>query len=107
MKASIRKSAFFVLLACAASAAFGQTSGAGTITGTVKDPAESSVPGATVVIRNTGTGIERPSQTNEVGIYVAPFVQPGHYEITVSKPGFAKMVRQDMTLQVGQTLTVD
>jgi hypothetical protein len=32
---------------------------------------------------------------------------PGAYEITVSKPGFTPIVRKDLNLQVGRTLTVD
>ena len=90
-----------------AGAALAQTSGAGTITGTVKDPSGATVPNAAVAIRNADTGVERSMQTNEVGIYVAPFLQPGHYEITVVKAGFAKIVRKDLTVQVGQTRTVN
>ena len=39
--------------------------------------------------------------------YFAPFLQPGRYEVTASKAGFAKVVRKDLTLDVGQTLTID
>ena len=38
---------------------------------------------------------------------MAPFMQPGSYEITATKAGFGKILRQNLTLQVGQTLTVD
>ena len=37
-------------------AVFAQNSGAGTITGTLTDPAGSVVPGAAVAVRNTNTG---------------------------------------------------
>src|SRR5882724_2025891 len=94
-------------LALLASSAFGQTSGSGTITGTLKDPSGAVVPGAAVTIRNTDTGIDRKTQTTEAGIYTATFLRPGHYEINVSKPGFSSVLRKDLTLQVGQTLTVD
>src|SRR5260370_31484899 len=107
MKAKAQIAAGLILLLCAAATAYGQTACAGTITGTVRDPSSAIVPGASVVVRNTDTGIERSLQTNEAGIYVAPFVQPRHYEITVSKAGFGKVVRQNLTLQVGQTLTID
>src|SRR4051812_22592659 len=106
LNSRVQKFALFAFLTCAG-AAFGQTSGAGTITGTVKDPSGSTVPGAAVSIKNTDTSSERSLQTNESGIYVATFVPPGHYEITTSKEGFAKVVRQALTLQVGQTLTID
>src|SRR5713226_6689204 len=94
-------------LALLAASAFGQTSGSGTITGTLKDPSGAVVPGAAVTIRNTDTSIDRKTQTTEAGIYTATFLRPGHYEINVSKPGFSSVLRKDLTLQVGQTLTID
>jgi len=60
-----------------------------------------------VTVKNVGTGVERPLTTNEAGLYVAQFVQPGVYEIAVSKAGFGKVLRPELPLQVGQTLTID
>ncbi len=96
-----------VLLAGSGAAAYAQTAGAGGITGTVTDATKAVVPDATVVIHNVDTGADRSVTTNGAGIYVAPFLQPGHYEVTASKPGFAKLVRPDLDLQVGQTMTID
>src|SRR5690348_11984951 len=84
-----------------------QTAGAGTITGVVTDPSGAAVPGATVVVKNTAMQTERTITSNEAGIYVAQFVQPGAYEVTISKAGFGKLVRTGVTVQVGQTLTVN
>jgi Carboxypeptidase regulatory-like domain len=95
-----------VLLSIAA-AAWAQTSGSGTISGTLTDPNGAVIPNATVTILNVDTGIERSLASNGAGLYTAPFLQPGHYQVTASKAGFSKIVRQDLTLQVGQTLTVD
>ena len=89
------------------SAAVAQTTGAGTITGTITDQSGSAVPGAAVVVHNTNTGTERALVTNAAGLYVAPFMQPSMYEITATKAGFGKILRKDLTLQVGQILTVD
>ncbi len=88
-------------------AAYGQAAGSGTITGTATDPQAAVVPDAAVRVHNTDTGIDRAVTTNGSGIYVAPFLAPGNYEVTISKPGLAKLVRKDLTLSVGQTLTVD
>jgi Carboxypeptidase regulatory-like domain/TonB dependent receptor len=96
-----------LMLALLSGAAFAQTTGSGTITGTLTDPSGAVVPGAEVSIRETDTGIERKTATNQAGIYSAAFLKPGHYEVTVTKAGFAKVVRTDLTLQVGQILTVD
>src|SRR5271170_4190599 len=86
---------------------FAQSAGSGTINGTVKDPAGAFVVSASVLIHSPATGINRPIETNADGIFSATFLQPGPYEITITKAGFAKLVRTDLTLQVGQTLTVD
>ncbi len=87
--------------------ALAQTAAAGTITGTVTDPSGASVPDASLVIHNADTGVDRTVTSNGAGVYTAAFLQPGHYEFTVTKTGFAKLVRKDLSLQVGQTLTID
>jgi hypothetical protein len=99
--------AIALLLMASGGAAWGQTAGSGLIAGTLTDPSGAVVPGASVTIRHAETGTERVVTTNEVGLYSAPFLQPGHYEITAAKAGFAKVVRTGLNLQVGQTLTVD
>jgi hypothetical protein len=81
--------------------------GVGTITGTVTDPKGLSVPGATVLIHNTDTNLDRTVTTTDAGLYTATFLPSGHYEVSASKEGFAKLVRKDLLLQVGQTLTID
>ncbi len=77
------------------------------ISGVITDPSGASVPAAAVVIRNTDTSIDRKTQTNEAGIFEAPFLPPGRYEILASKTGFADVLRRDVVLQVGQQLTVN
>ena len=97
--------AVLALLGSFAGTVFAQAAGSGQITGTVRDPNGLVMPAARVVVRNIDTGIDKTLSTNEAGIYVATFLQPGHYEVTVTKAGFAKVLRKDLTLQVGQTLT--
>lgn len=97
--------ALVVALTCVSASA--QTSGAGAITGTVMDASGGVVPGASVTVTNTDTGIARPSTTNGAGIYVAPFLLPGHYKVSGSAANFGGVEIPGLTLQVGQTLTVD
>ena len=99
--------AVFALLAFWCTCALAQTAGTGTITGTVSDPAGAVVPDATVVIHNTDTSSDRSVQSNEAGIYSATFLQPGPYQITVTKQGFTKIDRTGLTLEVGRTLAID
>jgi hypothetical protein len=95
-----------LLIICGLSAPVFAQGGTGTITGTVIDPKGLAVPDAKVSILNTDTGIDRPLATTDAGVYTATFLQPGHYQVTVTKDGFSTWVRKDLLLQVGQTLTI-
>ena len=83
-----------------------QATGA-TLSGTVTDPSGSVIAGAEVAIKNLGTGIVRTVTTDSVGLYSAPNLIPGNYEITVSSPGFSKAVESNLTLSVGQQQTLN
>ncbi|MGB8473270.1 MAG: carboxypeptidase regulatory-like domain-containing protein [Candidatus Acidiferrum sp.] len=84
-----------------------QSAGSGTITGTITDPQGAVIADAAVVITNTDTAAERNLTTNDVGTYVAAFLQPGRYTVRVSKSGFSTVVRENLNLQVGRSLTID
>ena len=96
----------FVFLLFAA-VGLAQNAGSATITGTVTDATRAVVPGATVAVRNTDTGIERKMQTSDAGLYSAAFLPPGHYEVEAGKTGFDKVVQKNLTLQVGQTMSIN
>jgi hypothetical protein len=85
----------------------GAQSGSGTITGRILDPQNLPVAGAAVVVRAADTHVENKLVTNDAGIYQAFFLPPGPYEVEVSKTGFAGLLRKDLLLQVGQTMTID
>jgi Carboxypeptidase regulatory-like domain len=87
--------------------AFAQTSGAGTINGTVSDVAQAVIPGASVTVINTDTGVSHAYTTNSSGIYAAPFLLPGHYKVSASAPNFGTVEASNLTLLVGQTLTIN
>jgi hypothetical protein len=104
---SVFSLAILLLLGGFTAAAFAQ-GGVGAITGTVTDPKGLTVPQAKVAILNADTNTARPDiMTTDSGSYTATFLQPGHYQITISKDGFQTVVRKDLLLQVGQTLTID
>jgi len=84
-----------------------QTSGSGTITGTVTDSTGAVVGSAAVVITDTDTNVSRTLTTDAVGAYIAPFLQPGKYEVVLGGGSFGKVDRKNLVLTVGQTLTVD
>jgi hypothetical protein len=85
----------------------GQSAATGTITGTVTDTTGAVVPNATVTLIDTDTAATHTVSATGAGTYTAPFLQPGHYEVIVGAPGMSKVDTKDLTLLVGQTLTVD
>jgi outer membrane receptor protein involved in Fe transport len=112
VRISFHWNAFRAALGCAVLIALMATglvaqAGSGTITGRVLDPQGLPVAGASVSVRATDTDARNLLVTNNAGIYQAFFLQPGAYEISVSRSGFANLLRKDVTLQVGQTLTID
>src|SRR5712672_1684106 len=57
------------------------------LNGTVRDSAGAVVTEATVVLHNRDTSLDRTAATNGVGAYVMPDVQPGNYDLKVTKGG--------------------
>ena len=92
------------LLAAALSLAQQST---GTITGTVSDQQGAVIPGAQVEVLNTGTNAVFATSSNENGLYIAPGMVVGEYEIAVESAGFRRSVRSGVTLQVGQNAEVN
>ena len=79
----------------------------GAIEGTVTDESGAVLPGVNVTIRNTGTGIVRETQTDAAGVYRAPLLPVGTYEVTAALTGFATTKRPNLTLGIGQVLRAD
>ena len=97
----------FVFSLCSILPVMAQTSGNGNIVGTITDPSGAAVPNATVVVTNTDTGVSRTLTANGDGLYTANFLLPGHYEVVASAASFGKVDHKNLTLTVGQILTVD
>ena len=77
------------------------------LSGRVIDESGSSVPGAKVRIANRATNVAVEVTTNVEGNYVAPFLTPGEYSVSVEKEGFSRAVRDSIILQTQQRLGVD
>src|ERR1700681_116092 len=83
-----------------------QVSGA-TLSGTISDPSGAVIAGAQVSITNKATGIVRTVTTDNAGLYSAPNLQPGPYEVAISAMGFSTTKEQNLTLTVGAQQTMD
>jgi hypothetical protein len=79
----------------------------GAITGRLTDSSQAAVPGAAVKITNTAMGTSVTAQTSEAGLYHAPYLIPGTYQIEVQVSGFKKYVRDAVLLQVGETIEIN
>jgi hypothetical protein len=79
----------------------------GTIQGTVSDSTGAAVVDAQITVTNTGTNVAQQSRTNNQGIYVVPFVQPGNYSVTAAQTGFETANHTGITLHVDDNLTID
>jgi carboxypeptidase family protein len=75
--------------------------------GAVTDPGGAVIVGANVKIRAADTGITQEQQTNSNGYYRFPGLAVGRYTVTVTNAGFKTRVIEDVTVQVGQTRTLN
>ena len=85
----------------------------GSLVGQANDASGAAVPGATVTLTNKATAQARTATTNEGGQYTFVAVQPGEYDVKISKEGFRSsnetgvtvtsnnVTRVDVTMQVG------
>ncbi len=79
----------------------------GTIVGVVTDPQGGVVAGSNVIIKNTATGAERVAPPNAQGVYTAPNLIPGNYEISCTASGFAPTIIKDVVVAVGDQREID
>ena len=78
----------------------------GLIEGIVLDPQGATRAGALVGLRNTATNATQNVVTDATGRFRAVQLPLGPYQITVSLEGFATLVRDGVTLSVGQTVSL-
>src|SRR5215469_10098915 len=86
--------------------AYGQ-GGRGTINGTVTDPSGAVVAAADVTVRDLNTGTASRVTTSTDGHFSAPFLQPGTYEVSVVKQGFATETQSGVVLSTDQVTSVN
>ncbi len=91
-----------LLLCCTALPVFAQTTTLGTVNGTVTDSTNAVIPDVTVNLKDNSTGQVRTTTTNSAGRYVFVSVNPGKYDITFTKQGFAKSAITGDVVEVGQ-----
>jgi len=81
------------------SAVYAQEVTAG-IYGVVQDASSAVVPGASIRMRNAGTGREYQTKSDESGTFSLTLVPIGTYEVSAEAQGFKKAVVKDVVLRV-------
>lgn len=103
----VRLGSMVAMILMVATLAFGQGSVTSTLTGTVLDTSGGAIPGATVVVKNSGTGVTTETTSSSTGTFTVPSLLPGTYSVTISLTGFKTAVFNDVVLNAGvpQSLT--
>src|SRR5260370_16710172 len=78
----------------------------GTITGVVTDDSGALVADASVAVTSVQTGASRTSHTNSEGSFSFPELNPGIYNISVTKQGFKKVQEKNIELHVSDITNV-
>jgi outer membrane receptor protein involved in Fe transport len=72
------------------------------MSGVVTDESGAVLPGATLTISNTDTGIVRTATSDSSGRYIVLQLPPGPYRVSTTLAGFDTLVREGIQLEVGQ-----
>ncbi len=78
-----------------------------TLVGTISDPDGNMVAEARIAAVNVDTKVSYPGATNSRGDYAIQFIQPGTYDVTVSSPGFTKVVKTGVIVVIDQAARTD
>ncbi len=89
-----------------ASAIFAQ-SGTSGVSGTVSDQTGAVVPGATVTLINTATGLSRSTISSDSGRYTFASIQPSSYRLEVTATGFKKAINTEVQARVDSPVEIN
>lgn len=97
---------FVAILAAMVQSASGQET-RGAIRGSVLDPNGAPVAGARVVVSDPARGSAVSSTSNGEGFFQVNYLLSGKYSITVEVSGFKKLLRENVVVEIGNTIQVD
>ena len=79
----------------------------GDISGVVRDAQGGVLPGVTIVAEHLESGTSVTRVTDTEGRYLLPSLRVGNYTIVTELSGFKRLVREGITLRLGQQLQLD
>jgi hypothetical protein len=95
-----RNTLLFTVLAClAAATTLSAQEVRASLSGIVSDPSGAPIPAATVTVTNIAKNTQVQTQTNDLGLYNTPLLEPAAYTVTFEKDGFRRVVRENVVLQ--------
>ena len=97
----------FAFLALVSTAGAQNVSTSGQIRGRVTDPSGQGVVGASIVARNTQTGLQRQALSEADGTYTIRLLPPGTYTVTAQMLGFGNRELPDVRVLLGQTASAN
>jgi hypothetical protein len=86
---------------------YAQSATSGTVSGQITDPQGAAIPGAEVRLSSDATKAVKSLTTTDTGRYNFFNVEPGLYDLTISKDGFNQAKFPKQTVQVGLVLTLN
>ena len=96
-----------LLLVVASATASTQAVSTAQINGIVKDSGGLPLPGVTVTMTQTDTGLVRNTVTNETGAYIITNLPVGPYKLEASLQGFRTYAQTGIVLQVNSNPTLN
>jgi hypothetical protein len=104
--ASVARSVLLLaLLACLATISWAAATGS--MSGTIKDPSGSVIPGASLVLANLDLTTQYKASTDEQGLYSFPSLPVGRYELTIEAAGFKTVRKTGLVIDTDAALKVD
>ena len=95
-----------VFVVASAVVSWSQSTASGTVAGTITDQSGAVVADAQVKLTGTATGTSRNAATDSSGHYIFVNVDPGYYNLTAVKTGFATS-KTSGEVRVGTTTTLN
>ena len=72
------------------------------LNGVVHDPSGAVVAGAVITAEDTSKGFSRSTTSDAQGNFQLVLLPPGNYTVTVTSPGFNKLVADNIVLTIGE-----